>query len=124
MVLDDESPKDVLTLINMAMSITDDPKRFLKFCYIIFSAQGKDSWCAEAEQHLRDKDFMKKVGFLGAVKENSENRLMYYGNDKGFNDPLRYREDDELEVTDVEIRFLRYLGIIIKELQEDEGLVI
>jgi len=124
MVLDDEKPKDVLTLINMAMSITDDPKRFLKFCYIIFSAQKKTSWCAEAEAHLKDKDLMKKVGFLGAVKENSENRLMYYGDDKGFNDPLKYREDDEHEIVNIEITFLRYLGIIISELQEDEGIVI
>lgn len=118
-MIDEEQPKDILSMINMAMQSTDDHKRFFKFCYMIFTAQKKDSWVAEAESILRDSSFMKKVGFLSAIKENSELRTAYYGHDKGVFDPLIYREDDEREIVDVELRFLRYLGIIMKELQED-----
>jgi hypothetical protein len=117
----DESPVNVVGLINSAMSSSDDHKVFFRYCYIIFKSQGKDSWVAECEDVLGDVEFSKVLGFLGGVKANPETSIMYYGRDKGLLDPLVFREDDERRILDVEVRFLRYLGIILKELDDDEG---
>lgn len=112
----------VVGMIQNAISVSDDVPKFIRSCLIIFRSQDKESWAAEAENYLSDGDFMRKVGFLSSVKEDVGLRADYFGDDKGDFDPLFYREDDERLVSDVQVRFLGYLGKIMSELTGEVSL--
>ncbi len=123
-MIDEEDSSSMINLVTMALSQTDDIKKFFRMCFVIFVAKKKEVWFTKARDYMVDEKLSRDIGLLDSIKENAENKVLYYGDDKGSADPLRYRTEIEERVILIELELLEYLGELLAELYTEDGLEI
>lgn len=70
------------------------------------------------EKIFESQNFMRKVKHRDALIENYATE--YFGEDKGIDDPFRYKGDTEKLITKLSLEIMNCLGLIIKHLKSTE----
>jgi hypothetical protein len=115
-----EDNNTITNMIMNAISLSEQPKKFLQTCYVIYQATNHQAWAKEVQEFLNDTQNKRTLGYIESIKEDNETRMNYYGIDKGMKDPLLYQEETEQTLHDNTMQQLNRLSKILKEEAEKQ----
>jgi hypothetical protein len=110
------------TTLQLATKIIgeEDMTKFLEGCYVLFEIKNDQKNKKKIKEYLTNQHLMRRIKAADAIKETSENKAYYYGQDKGIGDPFRYEEETEGIVTNIRLELLSAISKIIREEEDQE----
>lgn len=93
----------------------DDMQKFLEGCYVLFEIKNDKKNLKKVKEYLKNQYLMRRIKAVDSIKETTENKAYYYGQDRGIGDPFKYEEETEGIVTEIRLELLSAISKIIKD---------
>jgi len=114
--------EEASTTIILAQKVIgeEDMQKFLEGCYVLFEIKNDKKNKKKVKEYLTNQYLMRRIKAVDSIKETTENKTYYYGQDRGIGDPFKYEEETEGIVTEIRLELLSEISKIIREEEDND----
>lgn len=99
----------------------EDMRKFFEFCYVIFRVKKKTELVDKVKAYLSDVELMRDFELASSLKGDGENRINYFSDDKGADDPFLFLSGVEAKISSIRMDLLTGVSDVVEE--EEAGVI-